>query len=292
MSIHDTISKNTSPLFKCQQPKQISKASLKLTAVTSDRYLFSRLYIASQQRDGDLEEFFKQETQPYPPSLSEFGNLQFGKKSDLIACVNKETLSPQQPASYHVKVFDVAAIVHALSVSSIATFSEYADTKFLPFLKNHLKSTKRIDVVWRCKLLRWSQLTDRRLYFSLIECYKLLFGLNSLCLCDFFDFASKRTRSNHNYKLQVKLANCNCYKYSFFVKIIREWNDLPAKVVEVGNLRRFKIALKSYVYFLGFFSNLESTYKHTVLIFILEVYLHRVNLLNFLFRVLLVFICL
>ena len=95
----------------------------------------------------------------------------------------------------------------------------------------------------RCKLLRWSQLTDRRLYFSLIECYKLVFGLNSLCFRDFFEFASKRNRSNHNYKLQVKSANCNCYKYSFLVKITREWNGLPANVVEVGNLRRFKIAL-------------------------------------------------
>ena len=71
----------------------------------------------------------------------------------------------------------------------------------------------------RCKLLRWSQLTDRRLYFSLIECYKLVFGLNSLSFRDFFELALKRTRSNHNYKLQVKSANCNCYKYSFFVKI-------------------------------------------------------------------------
>ena len=34
---------------------------------------------------------------------------------------------------------------------------------------------------------------------------------------------------------------------SFFVKIIREWNDLPANVVEIGNLRCFKIALKSYM---------------------------------------------
>ena len=35
--------------------------------------------------------------------------------------------------------------------------------------------------------------------------------------------------------------------YSFCVKIIREWNDLPANVVEIGNLRRFKIALQSYM---------------------------------------------
>ena len=38
--------------------------------------------------------------------------------------------------------------MHVLPVSSVATFSEYADSKFLPFLKSHLKSTKRIDVVW------------------------------------------------------------------------------------------------------------------------------------------------
>ncbi|KAL9954024.1 hypothetical protein ACROYT_G041512 [Oculina patagonica] len=105
-----------------------------------------RLYIASQQRDGDLEEFFKHENQPYPPSLSEFGNLRFGKKSDLITCVNRE--SPPTPASYDVKVFDGAAIVHALPVSSVSTFSQYADSTFLPFLENQLKSTKRIDVVW------------------------------------------------------------------------------------------------------------------------------------------------
>ena len=66
-------------------------------------------------------------------------------------------------------------------------------------------------------------------------------------MCDFLEFASKRTWSNHNYKLQVKSVNCNCYKYSFFVKIIREWNDLHANVVEIGNLRRFKIAITSYM---------------------------------------------
>ena len=101
----------------------------------------------------------------------------------------------------------------------------------------------------RCEMLRWSQLTDRRLYFALIEGYKLVFGLNSLCFSDFFEFTSKRTRSNHNYKLQVKSAICNCYKYSFFLSLssIREWNDLTANVVKIENLRRFKIALNSYM---------------------------------------------
>ena len=121
-----------------------------MTAVTSDRYLFSYLYFASQQRDGDLEEFFKHENQPYPPSsVSEFGNLRFAKKSDLTSCVNEGTPPLPSPASYDVKVFDGAAIVHAFPVSSIAMLSEYADYKFLTFLENHLKSTtRRTDVVW------------------------------------------------------------------------------------------------------------------------------------------------
>ena len=97
----------------------------------------------------------------------------------------------------------------------------------------------------RCEMLHWSKLTDGRLYFSMRECYKLV------CRRKAFIFAiclsllqNVRIRSNPNYKMQVKLANCNCYKYSFFVQIIREWNDLPANVVEMGNLTRFKTALK------------------------------------------------
>ena len=89
-------------------------------------------------------------------------------------------------------------------------------------------------------------------YGRLFSYRKFTSSLCSSCFSDFFEFASKLTRSNHNYKLQLKSANCNCYKYSFFVKIIREWNDLPANVVEIGNLKRFKIAFKSYMLILRF----------------------------------------
>ncbi|KAK3702948.1 hypothetical protein QZH41_002861 [Actinostola sp. cb2023] len=82
-SIDNSIPRNSVALFKRQKPKHITKTSQKLSALTSDRFLFSRLDIASQQKDGDLEEFFMHENQPYPPSLSEFGSLRFGKKSDL-----------------------------------------------------------------------------------------------------------------------------------------------------------------------------------------------------------------
>ena len=45
-------------------------------------------------------------------------------------------------------------------------------------------------------------------------------------------------------RLYAKLVKCNCYKYSIFVRIIREWNNLPKKVEKAGNLNLFSCRLK------------------------------------------------
>ena len=60
---------------------------------------------------------------------------------------------------------------------------------------------------------------------------------------EFFQLASKRTRSNGSnyYNLKFQASRCNCYKYSFFVRIVKEWNDLPVSewVVRAENLACF-----------------------------------------------------
>ena len=57
--------------------------------------------------------------------------------------------------------------------------------------------------------------------------YKI--NLNGLKFSDYFELCrGTKTRSKHQYKIQTKLAKLNCYKYSFFVKIIKFWNDLPS----------------------------------------------------------------
>ena len=147
-AIHDTISKNFLPLFKRQQPKQVSKAFQKLTTVTSDRFLFSRLNIGGQQRDGDLDEFFMHENESYLPSLSEFGNLRSTKESDLIECMTKGIAQTSPPESYEAKVLDAAALVHALPVSPVLTFDEYSRVTFIPFVTGKLSNTSRMDIVW------------------------------------------------------------------------------------------------------------------------------------------------
>ena len=100
----------------------------------------------------------------------------------------------------------------------------------------------------RCKILKWPTLSVRQDYFTLIECYKIVFGLSHLRFEDFFEFTKlSTTRSNHKYKLYTKLARFNCYKFSFFVRVIPKWNNLSSCVVEAESFNIFKSRLKSHL---------------------------------------------
>ena len=87
--VSDTISKNTMPLFNRSSKRTSSKATQMITSLKSDCALFSRVYIACQTRDGDLDNFFKHENQAYPASLSQLGKLRFGTKASLTDCLEK-----------------------------------------------------------------------------------------------------------------------------------------------------------------------------------------------------------
>ena len=70
----------------------------------------------------------------------------------------------------------------------------------------------------RCHLFKWP-LSDRRIYLSLVESYKIIFGFYHLKFEDIFELATiKYTRANHPYKLFIKPATLNCYKHSFLLE--------------------------------------------------------------------------
>ena len=80
----------------------------------------------------------------------------------------------------------------------------------------------------RCKILKWNTLEKRREFLSLVECYKTVFGLNGISFEEVFEYKQYRaTRTNHTYTLYPKRPRINCFKYSFFVRIISLWNNLP-----------------------------------------------------------------
>ena len=65
-----------------------------VATMKDDCMLFSRLYIACQSREGNLEKFFKLENQPWPPSLSKMGEMRTGNKADLLTELESMTKPP------------------------------------------------------------------------------------------------------------------------------------------------------------------------------------------------------
>ena len=90
--ITEPIKRNGLCLFSRPPVRKKSSKQLQLSSLKNKCSLFSRLYIASQIRNGDLDEFFKHESQAYPPALTQTGMLRTGMKSDLLHCLQE--LSP------------------------------------------------------------------------------------------------------------------------------------------------------------------------------------------------------
>jgi len=113
----------------------------------NDISLFSRQYIVMQHRESDMSNFFCHENYLFPPSLSNCGKLQLGKKSDLLDILVNDVQN-EPPGFVDVKLLDGTAVVHLLPTTNVVTFNEYADQIFLPHIAKQLESCTRIDVLW------------------------------------------------------------------------------------------------------------------------------------------------
>ena len=100
---------------------------------------------------------------------------------------------------------------------------EYAVPLWSPYLQKNIDALERVQrrtsryalpmssrdspYEERLAMLGWSSLQSRRSYLSLLECYKVIHGLNGLNCNDYFEFnCCGKTRSNHSFKLRQPLA--------------------------------------------------------------------------------------
>ena len=143
------MSKNKLALFSKPQAKQRSRTKEQVTSLNTNCTLFSRLYIACQARQCNIDSFYEHENQACPPSISDMGQLRQGSKSELMECLIKSS----QPASiYHgidAKVLDGAAIVHNYGQArGLSTFEEYSQEMILQYITSQLETVSRVDIVW------------------------------------------------------------------------------------------------------------------------------------------------
>ena len=148
----DSIPKNNLPMFNSPSEKKTSKDSNKMSGMAQDVNLFSRLYIASQGREVDMDNFFAHENHPWPPALSSSGKLNTTSKSDLIHCLKSEVPFYDIAPEVDAKVVDGAALVHSLdpknATERVKTFQDYAENIFLPKILRMLEPVLRLDLVW------------------------------------------------------------------------------------------------------------------------------------------------
>ena len=114
--ISNPIKRNKLALFSNQKPRSTLKQT-SLGVLKSDLALFARLYMACQTRGGNLQEFFRHENQPWPPSLAHMGDLRSGSKADLVISLTTHASRPPLPAAVQLSetpVDDNPAILHDL----------------------------------------------------------------------------------------------------------------------------------------------------------------------------------
>ena len=115
--------------------------------------LFSRLFIVSQNRNLDLDKFFKHENQPFPPALSTNGDIYLGSKADLLGLL--ESVLEDTGTSNNVMcdglIIDGAALINILQPGKdLKTFEDY----YFKMLASHLTKQVnkfqaiRLDMVW------------------------------------------------------------------------------------------------------------------------------------------------
>ena len=144
--IDDSISRNNFPFWKPGSKSSTSKEKMKLKSVETDCQLFWKPYIGCQSRDGDLDDFFSDENQGSPRSLSDCERIRSGSKCDLLQCKDK-LVGTEEFHKSSVVVFDGVFCVQMLKPQFCKTFMEYSEV-FLPYIKQSIENVQRMDLVW------------------------------------------------------------------------------------------------------------------------------------------------
>ena len=146
--VSEPLKQNKLKIFKDSVSVRKSGNKGKLATARNDCSLFSRLFIACQARDGDLDDFFQHENQSCPPALSSDGKLRSCNKSDLLGCLETIVSSQQQSPDISVIVTDGAALVNMLAPHNCKkTFEDYA---LKIFFATYLAKTKPSQKIRCC----------------------------------------------------------------------------------------------------------------------------------------------
>ena len=78
--------------------------------------------MSCQVRDGNLDTFFSHENQDFLPSLSTYGDIRTGTKSDILLCLEKVSPSQNDRPDVDMLLLDGAVIVNMIRPRAVEFF--------------------------------------------------------------------------------------------------------------------------------------------------------------------------
>ena len=144
--------------------------------------------------------------------------------------------------------------------SLIRPILEYATVIWTPHCKTDIKEiesvqrylTKRIHGLGslsygsRLSALHLSTLENRRSYFDLVACHKLIHATES-CKCSEQLHLRRSNTRGHLYKLIATTSNLDVRFHFFTERVVNSWNSLSPEIVNIADNNCFKRALQQHM---------------------------------------------
>ena len=140
---------------------------------------------------------------------------------------------------------------------------EYGSTAWNPHTTSHVEQLEKVQrsaarfvvndyrrtssVTAMIAKLGWQSLEWRRLQQQLLMLYKIKHSLVQIHLPPTLLAPQARTRSSDPNKFIQLHTRTNIYSYSFYPRVVRAWNLLPANIVALPSLVEFKTAVGGQV---------------------------------------------
>eukprot|EP00745_Piridium_sociabile_P034704 TRINITY_DN5991_c0_g1_i13.p1 TRINITY_DN5991_c0_g1~~TRINITY_DN5991_c0_g1_i13.p1 ORF type:complete len:843 (-),score=177.10 TRINITY_DN5991_c0_g1_i13:511-3039(-) len=152
------IKRNNLLLFHDKKTQKKTAIKRRMQHFKHQAELYGQMFLVLDSRGGDLEEFFRHESSPYPPALSSEGSLNCCTKSDLLEYIMEASTSCAisvddelvAPDVYDFIVIDGGVLIHSLPGTAVQgkTFDAYFDKVFCPRVRHDLNRSTRVDIVW------------------------------------------------------------------------------------------------------------------------------------------------
>ena len=182
--------------------------------------------------------------------------LKFRKQTAAAAAKASQMLAVVKRSFAHIDAYTLPLLYKTL----VRPHLEYGNLAWGPFLKTDQRRLEQVQrratrlvpdlrqhpYEERLRLLKLPSLYYRRRRGDMIAVYQVFHGGMSLDAEGLLKRARYQATRGHAWKLEkprVRTAHC---KTSFSVRVVNEWNSLPAQVVSAGTLSQFKAELDAH----------------------------------------------